>query len=124
MNNNFGISKLSTDDTSTIVIGKQYRNIEEDEIFNSEIIIFGIKHKIIEHITETLLDKNTFEKNIINSPINTEANNPIKIALDNNYPYVNKFGNRGAIPNCTLTSQPAKPYIEKIIIENGIRANK
>lgn len=118
------MSKLSTDDTSTIVIGKQYRNIEEDEIFNSEIIIFGIKHKIIEHITETLLDKNTFEKNIINSPINTEANNPIKIALDNNCPYVNKFGNRGAIPNCTLTSQPAKPYIEKIIIENGIRANK
>ena len=79
------------------------------------IIIFGIKHKIIEHITETLLDKNTFEKSIINSPINTDANNPIKIALDNNCPYVNKFGNRGAIPNCTLTSQPAKPYIEKII---------
>ena len=61
--------------------------------------IFGIKHKIIEHITETLLDKNTFEKNIINSPINTDANNPIKIALDNNCPYVNKFGNRGVIPN-------------------------
>ena len=68
------------------------------------------------------LDAITFEKNLSHGTV--EINDDEINKVIDNCPYVNKFGNRGAIPNCTLTSQPAKPYIEKIIIKNGTRANK